>query len=210
MFSGIIEELGQVIEVGAGSITIEAPVVVSDTQVSDSIAVNGACLTVARVSGISFTADVMPETFRCTTLGALSPGDSVNLERAVTPSTRLGGHLVLGHVDGVGRVASFTAEGAAFILTVEAPRDLMRYVAPKGSIAIDGVSLTVARLFDSSFSVSLVTYTCSNTTLGRTRPGQQVNLEVDVLARYIERLQQTQPVSRQGITWGLLEQNGFI
>lgn len=208
MFSGIIEELGRVIRVGPDSIAIHAPAILSDTKVSDSIAVNGVCLTVARLSGDSFTADVMPETLRRTTLGGLSPEDTVNLERAVTPSTRLGGHLVLGHVDGVGRILSFVAEESAFIVTVETPPDLMRYIAAKGSITIDGVSLTVAQLFDSSFSVSLVTYTCSNTTLGRLRPGNTVNLEVDVLARYIERLQQTH-VPDEGITWALLEQNGF-
>lgn len=209
MFSGIIEEIGRVLQVGADSVTVSAPAVLADTKVSDSIAVNGVCLTVSRIGDQSFTANVMPETLRRTALGRLSPGHAVNLERAVTPVTRLGGHIVLGHVDGVGRVVSLVAEESAFILTVEATPDVMRYVALKGSITVDGVSLTVAGLLDSSFSVSLVTYTCENTTLGGARAGRSVNLEVDVLARYIERLQQTQP-EMQGITWALLEENGFV
>ncbi len=209
MFSGIIEELGRVLQVGADSISIEAPAILADTSVSDSIAVNGACLTVSTMEGNSFTANVMPETLRHTTLGRLSPDDQVNLERAVTPSTRLGGHLVLGHVDGVGRVVSLTAEESAFILMVQAPREVLRYIAVKGSVTIDGVSLTVAQLVEDSFSVSLVKYTYQNTTLGKANPGQLVNLEVDVLARYIERLQQTQPEG-SGVTWALLEENGFM
>ena len=209
MFSGIIEELGRVLQVGEESISIQAPDILKDTGVSDSIAVNGACLTVSSIQGNSFTADVMPETLRRTTLGRLSSDDQVNLERAVTPSTRLGGHLVLGHVDGVGRVISFTAEESAFILTVQAPSEVLRYIAVKGSVAVDGVSLTVAQLIQDSFSVSLVKYTYQNTTLGKANPGKLVNLEVDVLARYIERLQQTQMEDR-GITWRLLEENGFV
>ena len=209
MFSGIIEELGRVLLVGEESISIRAPDILKDTGVSDSIAVNGACLTVSTIQGNSFTADVMPETLRRTTLGRLSSDDQVNLERAVTPSTRLGGHLVLGHVDGVGRVISFTAEESAFILTIQAPSEVLRYIAVKGSVAVDGVSLTVAQLIEDSFSVSLVKYTYQNTTLGKANPGKLVNLEVDVLARYIERLQQTQMEDR-GITWRLLEENGFV
>ncbi|MFW6056829.1 MAG: riboflavin synthase [Chloroflexota bacterium] len=209
MFSGIIEELGRVLQVGADSISIDAPAILIDTSVSDSIAVNGACLTVSTIEGSSFTANVMPETLRHTTLGRLWPDDQVNLERAVTPSTRLGGHLVLGHVDGVGRVVSLTAEESAFILTVQAPQEVLRYIAVKGSVTIDGVSLTVTQLIEDSFSVSLVKYTCQNTTLGKASPGRLVNLEADVLARYIERLQQTQ-IEGQGISWSLLEENGFV
>lgn len=209
MFSGIVEELGTIHEVGARSITVGAHTVLEDTRISDSISVSGACLTVTRVDSASFTADVMPETLRCTRLGSLTPGDRVNLERAVTPSTRLGGHFVLGHVDGVGRVVSLVSEEAAIIMTIETSADIMRYVAMKGSIAVDGVSLTVARLEDSSFAVSLVPYTCEQTTLGESRPGHVLNLEVDVLARYIERLQQGQGQS-QGLTWELLQEHGFM
>ncbi len=209
MFSGIVEELGTIHEVGARSITVGAHTVLEDTRISDSISVSGACLTVTRVDSASFTADVMPETLRRTRLGSLAPGDRVNLERAVTPSTRLGGHFVLGHVDGVGRVVSLVSEEAAIIMTIETSADIMRYVAMKGSIAVDGVSLTVARLEDSSFAVSLVPYTCEQTTLGESRPGHVLNLEVDVLARYVERLQQGQGQS-QGLTWELLQEHGFM
>ncbi len=209
MFSGIIEELGTVHEVGARSITVGADTVLKDTKVSDSISVSGACLTVIRVDSASFTADVMPETLRRTRLGSLTPGDRVNLERAVTPGTRLGGHFVLGHVDGVGRVVSTVSEEAATIMTIETPADIIRYVAMKGSVAVDGVSLTVTRIEDSSFAVSLVPYTCEQTTLGESRSGHIVNLEVDVLARYIERLQQGQGRS-QGLTWELLQEHGFM
>jgi len=209
MFSGIVEELGTVHEVGAHNITVGARTVLEDTRVSDSISVSGACLTIVRVDAASFTADVMPETLRRTRLGSLVPGDHVNLERAVTPSTRLGGHIVLGHVDDVGRVVSMVSEESATIMTIEASADIIRYVALKGSIAIDGVSLTVARLDDSSFAVSLVPYTCEQTTLGEARPGYVVNLEVDVLARYLERLQQGQGQS-QGLTWELLQEYGYM
>jgi len=209
MFSGIVEELGTIHEVGARNITVGAHTVLEDTSVSDSISVSGACLTVVRVDSASFTADVMPETLRRTRLGSLAPGDRVNLERAVTPVTRLGGHFVLGHVDGIGRVVSMVSEEAATIMTIETSADIIRYVAMKGSIAVDGVSLTVARLEDSSFAVSLVPYTCEQTTLGESRSGHIVNLEVDVLARYIERLHQGQGQS-QGLTWELLQEHGFM
>ncbi|MBE9506078.1 MAG: riboflavin synthase [Chloroflexi bacterium] len=209
MFSGIVEELGTVREVGARNITVGAHAVLEDTRVSDSISVSGACLTVIRVDAASFTADVMPETLRRTRLGSLTPGDRVNLERSVTPSTRLGGHLVLGHVDGVGRVVSMVSEESAIVMTIETSADIIRYVAMKGSIAVDGVSLTVANVDSSSFAVSLVPYTCEQTTLGEVRPGHLVNLEVDVLARYIERLQQGQGQS-QGVTWELLQEHGFV
>lgn len=211
MFSGIVEELGTIHEVGARNITVGAHTVLEDTRVSDSISVSGACLTVVRVDSASFTADVMPETLRRTRLGSLAPGDRVNLERAVTPVTRLGGHFVLGHVDGIGRVVSIVSEEAATIMTIETSADIIRYVAMKGSIAVDGVSLTVARLEDSSFAVSLVPYTCEQTTLGESRSGHIVNLEVDVLARYIERLQQGQGQGQsQGLTWELLQEHGFM
>ena len=208
MFSGIVEEIGTVHELGSHHLTVWSRVILSDTRVSDSICVSGVCLTVSDIGNEWFRADVMPETLRRSNLGRLSPGEAVNLERAVTPSTRLGGHFVLGHVDGVGRVASVVAEDSATILTVQAPAEVMRYVALKGSIAIDGVSLTVADLNQDSFSVSLVTYTSTQTTLGAARTGRIVNLEVDVLARYIERLQQPAEME-SGINWELLQGLGY-
>ena len=208
MFSGIVEEIGTVHELGPHHIVIEARSVLVGTRPGDSIAVSGVCLTVTDLTAQSFQASVMPETFRRSNLGLLTTGDRVNLERAVTPETRLGGHIVLGHVDAIGRVLSVTPEEEARLLTVQAPLDIMPYVAMKGSITIDGVSLTVTRQGQDSFSVSLVPYTSSQTTLGLTMPGRQVNLEVDVLARYIERLQQAQREG-SGITWDFLREHGY-
>ncbi len=208
MFSGIIEEVGTVRELGPHHITVGAHTVLVDSQVSDSIAVSGTCLTVTEIGTGWFTASIMPETLRRTNLGSRKPGDPVNLERAVTPTSRLGGHLVLGHVDDVGRVTSVVSEENAVIVTVAAPPGVMRYVALKGSVTVDGVSLTVARLDPDSFAVSLVSYTCAQTTLGSARAGRTVNLEVDVIARYVERLQQHAPDST-GITWDMLQEHGY-
>ena len=208
MFSGIVEEIGTIRELGPHHISVEARTILSDTRVSDSVAVSGVCLTVTAVGADSFRASVMPETLRRTNLGSLTAGDRVNLERAVTPETRLGGHIVLGHVDGVGRLVSIVPEDEALMVTVEAPAEVMRYIAMKGSVTVDGVSLTIARLHPDSFAVSLVHYTSEQTTLGLARPGRTVNLEVDVLARYIERLQQTQQDSA-GITWDFLREHGY-
>ena len=208
MFSGIVEEIGTVRDLGSHHINVQANAVLADTRVGDSIAVSGVCLTVEEVGSGWFRASVMPETLRRSNLGSLTSGDRVNLERAVTPNTRLGGHLVLGHVDGVGRITSLESEESATILTVQAAADVMRFVALKGSITVDGVSLTVARLHPDSFAVSLVSYTSHQTTLGSARPGDSVNLEVDVLARYIERLQQSQ-AEGEGITWELLQEHGY-
>ena len=208
MFSGIVEEIGTVRELGPHHIVVEARTILSDTRVSDSIAVSGVCLTVTAVGPDSFRASVMPETLRRTNLGSLHAGDRVNLERAVTPETRLGGHIVLGHVDDTGRIVSVVPEDEALMVTVAAPAEVLRYIAMKGSVTVDGVSLTVARLDSDSFAVSLVPYTSEQTTLGLARAGRAVNLEVDVLARYIERLQQTQQDSA-GITWDFLREHGY-
>jgi len=208
MFSGIVEEIGTVRELGPHHIVVEARTILSDTRVSDSIAVSGVCLTVTAVGPDSFRASVMPETLRRTNLGSLHAGDRVNLERAVTPETRLGGHIVLGHVADTGRIVSVVPEDEALMVTVAAPAEVLRYIAMKGSVTVDGVSLTVARLDSDSFAVSLVPYTSEQTTLGLARAGRAVNLEVDVLARYIERLQQTQQDSA-GITWDFLREHGY-
>ncbi len=208
MFSGIVEEIGTIRELGSHHVTVQSRVILSGTRVSDSISVSGVCLTVSDLGSDWFRADVMPETLRRTNLGLLAPGDPVNLERAVTPSTRLGGHIVLGHVDGIGRVVSATSDESATIVTVQAPQDVMRYIAMKGSVTVDGVSLTVADLAGDSFAVSLVAYTSMQTTLGAARAGRVVNLEVDVLARYLERLQQTSG-DKTGITWDQLHELGY-
>ena len=193
MFTGIVEELGAVVRVEAlegqaARLTVRGPLVVGDAGHGDSIAVNGVCLTVAGSSGDTFTADVMKETLDRTSLGGLAPGDPVNLERSATLATRLGGHLVQGHVDGVGAVLRRDPAAHWERVEVALPAGLARYVVEKGSIAVDGVSLTVAALTPGSFTVSLIPTTLELTTLGHRKPGDAVNLEVDVIAKYVERL----------------------
>jgi riboflavin synthase len=192
MFSGIVEELGSVARLDwhgdAAVLQVRGPVVTADAAHGDSIAVNGVCLTVTAVDGDVFSADVMKETFDRSALGSLAPGERVNLERAVTPSTRLGGHIVQGHVDGVGRILSRAADERWTDVRIELPAGLTRYVVEKGSISVDGVSLTVAAVDASSFTVSLIPTTLALTTLGHKDSGALVNLEVDVIAKYVEKL----------------------
>lgn len=191
MFTGIIETLGTVTSIDDGGdssrLTIRGDVT-DGTNIGDSIAVNGVCLTATSVDGESFTADVMAETLRRSTLGTLSPGDVVNLERAATATTRLGGHLVQGHVDGVGQLTARQPAGAFDEITLALPDEVLRYVVEKGSIAIDGISLTVMAVDGSEIRIGLIPETLQRTTLGRREVGDQVNLEVDVIAKYVERL----------------------
>lgn len=211
MFTGIIEEIGRVraLRCGARSFTleIEARKVLEGTQVGDSIATNGVCLTVTRMDEEGFAADVMPETVERTALKRLQPGSPVNLERALTLSSRLGGHLVAGHVDATGRIASRREDDTALWLEVEAEPAVLRYVVEKGSIAIDGVSLTVARVGERSFSVSLIPHTQGVTTLHERRVGDRVNLENDMLVKYVEKLMGRAP--QGGLTLDFLRENGF-
>jgi riboflavin synthase len=194
MFTGIVEERGRVaaltLEPGSARLSVHADIVLSGVEHGASIAVNGVCLTVVQNDGDGFTVDVMPETLRRSSLGALSAGSAVNLERAVLVSGRLGGHVVQGHVDGVGTVRSREPGPRWDVVCIDLPRELARYVVVKGSIAVDGVSLTVTDVDDreGTFSVSLIPTTLDLTTLGTARPGTPVNLEVDVLAKYVERL----------------------
>jgi len=194
MFTGIVEELGTVERLepqgDAVRLTVRGPLAVSDAGLGDSIAVNGCCLTVAERDGDTFTADVMQETLDKTSLGALEPGARVNLERAVTAGTRLGGHLVQGHVDATGRVVAREPSAHWELVTVELPHALARYLVAKGSVTVDGVSLTVVEVDDAggTFTVSLIPETLSRTTLGVKQPGEHVNLEVDVVAKYVERM----------------------
>ncbi|OKI66815.1 riboflavin synthase [Micromonospora sp. CB01531] len=193
MFTGIVEELGEVVrttETGGDSalVAIRGPLVTSDARHGDSIAVNGVCLTVVDVDGGVFTADVMGETLRRTALGALRPGDPVNLERAAALGSRLGGHLVQGHVDGVGEIVSREPAAQWETVRFRLPAALSQYVVEKGSITVDGVSLTVADVGEDWFAVGLIPTTLKLTTLGAKGPGDPVNLEVDVLAKYVERL----------------------
>jgi riboflavin synthase len=192
MFTGIVEELGTVAAVedqgDAIRLSIRATTVLEDVHLGDSIAVNGCCLTVTTVDGDTWTADVMQETLDKTSLLGVGPGTSVNLERAVTADKRLGGHIVQGHVDGVGTVASRTPSEHWEVVEIEMPTALSRYLVDKGSITVDGVSLTVVEAGDDRFTVSLIPETLARTTLGTRQPGDRVNLEVDVIAKYVERL----------------------
>jgi len=192
MFTGIVEELGEVIALSeraeAARIVVRGKVVTADARPGDSIAVNGVCLTVVDVDGDAFGADVMAETLRRTCLAAVAPGEPVNLERAATLSTRLGGHLVQGHVDGVATILARQAAPHWEVVTLSLPAALSRYVVEKGSITVDGVSLTVTEVSGEAFSVSLIPTTLAVTTLGRKGVGAACNLEVDVIAKYVQRL----------------------
>ena len=192
MFTGIVEELGTVAAVedqgDAVRLTVTSPLVLEDAAPGDSIAVNGCCLTVTEHDGSSWTADVMQETLDKTSLYGVRPGDPVNLERAVTADKRLGGHIVQGHVDGVGTVLGRTPSEHWEVVEISLPTELSRYLVDKGSITVDGVSLTVVEAGDDRFTVSLIPETLARTTLGTRQPGDRVNLEVDIIAKYVERL----------------------
>ena len=188
MFTGIIEEVGVVKESGTGDLVIGARRTLEGTNLGDSIAINGVDLTVARIEEQSFSFNVMPETYRRSNLGELREGDYVNLERSLTLTSRLSGHLVRGVVEGTGRLLSLTPEADAILARYAAPPELMRYAVVKGPIAIDGVSLTIVERDDASLVVSLVSYTQENTNLTRRKVGDTVNLETDIFARYVEQL----------------------
>lgn len=192
MFTGIIEEIGTLdrIERGASfcKLSIRATQIIDDCKPGDSIAVNGACLTVTRVLSNGFVADVMAETMRRSNLENLSTGDKVNLERSLRPTDRMGGHIVAGHVDDVGVILKLTPQDIATIMTISVSHELMKYIATKGSICVEGASLTVTDVSESNFQIWLIPFTKGNTTLGLKRAGERVNIEVDMLARYVERL----------------------
>ena len=207
MFTGIIEEVGKVASTQAGSLVIAASKVLADLERGGSIDVNGACLTVTDFNSDSFSVDVMPETLKRTNLGLLKTGDSVNLERPVTLGGRLGGHLVQGHVDETGKVASVVWDGEAMLFRFEASPEVMRFTVPKGFIAVDGVSLTITDKETDLFWVSIVDYTRKHTTLGDKKVGDLVNLEVDIIAKYVEQV--SQPRST-GITVDFLAEHGFL
>jgi riboflavin synthase len=193
MFTGIVEERGTVRDVGPKRLAVACRTVAADAEVGASIAVNGVCLTVVERSEDELAFDLSEETLRRTSFGRLAEGDHVNLERPLTLSSRLGGHLVQGHVDGVGEVADVQPEMGGAWLSVRAPADVRRYLVEKGSVCVDGVSLTVAALDGDGFSVALVPHTLEVTTLGSARPGDPVNLEVDVIAKYVDALLEGRP-----------------
>lgn len=192
MFTGIIEETGEIAAVKNGvkscELTIKGSLIFDDLKIGDSVAVNGVCLTATTVNGNIFTADIMAETMRRSSLGTLKRGSRVNLERAMSANGRFGGHIVSGHIDGVGFVQSLVREDNAVWVTVTANEALMRYIVEKGSVAIDGISLTVARVYADAFSVSVIPHTGSETTLLLKKTGDRVNLECDIIGKYVEKL----------------------
>lgn len=192
MFTGIVEEMGTIagIQKGAKSavLTIQAQKVFSDMHIGDSIALNGVCLTVTSFSGNTYTADVMNETLRRSSLGSLTIGSKVNLERAMAANGRFGGHIVSGHIDGTGTITKVEKDDNAIWYTIAAEENLMKYIVEKGSIAIDGISLTVAKRSDMDFAISMIPHTAKETVLAQKKPGDIVNLENDIVGKYIEQL----------------------
>lgn len=218
MFTGIIEEVGTVKSIQSGKsssiIRIKGQKVVQGTSIGDSIATNGICLTVTKIENDSFEADVMSESLKRTNIGTLIPGSFVNLERALSLETRLGGHIVSGHIDGTGQISEFKRDDNAVWLTIETDPGILRYIIEKGSIAIDGVSLTVAAVDDQSFQVSIIPHTGEETVLLRKQPGDTVNLECDMIGKYVEKLlglnSKKQPQESSRITQDYLQENGFF
>ncbi|MBS7007649.1 riboflavin synthase [Anaerostipes sp.] len=214
MFTGIIEEMGSVVSVSMGGesskIRISASKILEDLHTGDSIAVNGICLTAVSFDRQGFTADVMNETFRRSTLKDLRPKDPVNLERAVSAVGRFGGHIVAGHVDGTGTVLSVKQDANAVWFTVEAAPGIMRYCIKKGSVAIDGISLTIAETGSSWFQVSVIPHTLKQTVLGSKKPGDAVNLENDMIGKYVEKLLEPEAEEKsRGVTEEMLMNAGF-
>lgn len=218
MFTGIVEEIGTILSVKKGvkssALTISGDLIFEDMHIGDSIAVNGVCLTVMNKTKESFTADVMAETLRRSSLGSLKAGSKVNLERAMAANGRFGGHIVSGHIDGTGEIESFVREDNAVWVTVKTPVKLLKYIIEKGSIAIDGVSLTVAYVDNRCFKVSLIPHTAANTILLSKKAGDIVNLENDIVGKYIEKLmhfdeQVEEDTKTTGISMDFLAKNGF-
>ena len=207
MFTGIVAEIGQVVSPKPRAVWPFPPVKSSPgLELGASVAINGVCLTVTRFDASTFTVDIMEETLKRTNLGSLKRGDRVNLEGALTLSKGLGGHLVQGHVDSTGNVRSVTEKAASLLINIEAPPGLMRYVVEKGFIAVDGISLTVVERGEESFSVSIVGFTRENTTLGFIKAGDAVNLEADIIAKYVEQLVSGK---KEGVSMDFLKEHGF-
>ena len=219
MFTGIIEEVGTVasIQKGANSavLTIQAHTILDDVKLGDSIAVNGVCLTVTALTPSTFSADVMHETLNRSSLGKLHSGSTVNLERAMAANGRFGGHIVSGHIDGIGVISQIGRDDNAIWYTIQADAGILRYIIEKGSIAIDGISLTVAKVSAKDFSVSIIPHTAANTTLAAKRSGDVVNLENDCIGKYVEKLlsqpaPQPNTSTKSNITMALLAQAGYL
>ena len=220
MFTGLVAELGTVQRLARQGnsyhLTVGAKKVLDKLKIGDSVAVNGACLTVVRMDEGGFTADVMPETVRLTNIGSLQPGSKVNLERTLRLCDGLDGHIVSGHVEGLGTISEQRPEGIAVVVTIATPPELLKYIIKKGSIAIDGISLTVTEVTDTSFSVSLIPHTAKETTLGFKKVGDSVNLETDILGKYVERMLTWNNVAKEqaspadALDKKMLLENGFL
>lgn len=210
MFTGIIEEIGTVEQIITGtkscSLRIRAEKILSDAHIGDSIAVNGVCLTVTDFKESYFTADVMPETMRRTGLGRLAKGSRVNLERAMQSGGRFGGHIVAGHIDGTGTIIGMTRDDNAVWIKIAADRGITKYIVEKGSVTLDGISLTIADVTSESFAVSIIPHTAAQTTLSERKIGDKINIECDIIGKYIEKLTQH---SSEGITEDFLRKYGF-
>lgn len=215
MFTGLVEEIGVVKAIISGSdsvrITVAAQKVLKDARLGDSIAVNGTCLTVVEYNAAAFTADVMPETVKSTVLASLKVGDRVNLERTLAVGDRLGGHIVTGHIDGVGSIKHKRRHDNAIIVTVTAPETVMKYIVHKGSIAVDGISLTIVECLETAFTVSLIPHSAAMTTLGFKQEGDLVNLETDIIGKYVEKMlnREQSAAPGKGISMDFLNQHGF-
>ncbi|MBU3189808.1 riboflavin synthase [Clostridium bowmanii] len=216
MFTGLIEEIGEILSMKKGAksarITIKATKILADTKIGDSISTNGVCLTVTESNKNSFSVDVMAETIGRSNLGKLKPGSTVNLERALRASGRLGGHIVSGHIDGIGTIVELYKEDNATWVSVETTMDILKYIVHKGSITIDGISLTVAYVDENIFKVSIIPHTKDETTLITKKIGDEVNLECDMLAKYVEKLLKhgETPKERKPVSMDFLLENGFV
>ncbi len=222
MFTGIVEEIGTVVSISKGvqssKLTLQGDVIFEDMHIGDSIAVNGVCLTVTTKTSNTFTVDVMAETLRRSSLGSLTSGGKVNMERAMAANGRFGGHIVSGHIDGTGEIESFVKEDNAVWVTIKTPAKILKYIIEKGSITIDGISLTVAYVDNHCFKVSVIPHTAANTTLLSKKPGDIVNLENDIVGKYIDKLLHFKDDSEEkqnsnkesGISMDFLAQNGFM
>lgn len=219
MFTGIVEEIGEIIDIKKGSqsaqLTIRGDVVTNNSKIGDSIAVNGVCLTATTISKNVFTADVMAETMRRSSLGSLSKGSKVNLERAMASDGRFGGHIVSGHIDGTGTIKSLKKEDNAVWVTIEVERKLIKYIIEKGSVAIDGISLTVAKVTDTTFSVSIIPHTAKETILLKKKENDIVNIENDIIGKYVDKLLNYKDTAddesnKSKINMDFLSKNGFV
>ncbi len=208
MFTGIIEELGKIRQITTNKIQIECSTLLSDLKIGDSVAVDGVCLTVTGIGNNLFDADISPETMKVTILGNLKSGDLVNLERALPADGRFGGHIVTGHIDGQGKCTSFAKTGEFYRLEVSLPAESSKYVVQKGSVTINGISLTVAKVFENIIQCAIIPHTFENTNLKMLKSGDSVNIEVDILAKYIEKFLSTSD-NRSRIDYDFLRENGF-